>query len=55
MFSKKAFFMIPALLALFGLSVLPAGGQRSGGQRGGRTQIVLWHTYSDHHTRALIK
>ncbi|MDR2402774.1 MAG: hypothetical protein LBD78_01955, partial [Spirochaetaceae bacterium] len=55
MFSKKAFFMIPALLTLFGLSVLSAGGQRSGGQQEGRTQIVVWHTYSDHHTQALDK
>ncbi|MDR2259223.1 MAG: extracellular solute-binding protein, partial [Treponema sp.] len=31
------------------------GGQRSGGQQEGRTQIVVWHTYSDHHTQALDK
>lgn len=55
MVSKKMFFITVALLTLLGLSAVSAGGQRSGDRQEGRTQIVVWHTYSDHHTQALDK
>ncbi|MDR1099812.1 MAG: ABC transporter substrate-binding protein [Treponema sp.] len=55
MFSKKVVFIAAALLTLLGLSALSAGGQRSSGAQEGRVQVVLWHTYSDHHTQALDK
>jgi multiple sugar transport system substrate-binding protein len=55
MVSKKALSITAVLLTLFGLATLPAGGRRSEEPQGGRVQIVVWHTYSDHHTQALDK
>jgi ABC-type glycerol-3-phosphate transport system substrate-binding protein len=55
MISKKALSITASLLILFGLSTLPAGGRRSEDQQEGRVQVVVWHTYSDHHTQALEK